>query len=335
MMMGFSNLHVRIPTSPIDSVAIVVLDCVVVVEVERVVDSTSRRPWAIPVDFAVVVVVVVVVVASSPLSSSSSSLRTCSPWTCCYRSRRFLTPSPCAQKNKLFSCTPIHLYTTACDTDSDVTSSRKCRARTDSLPLSGKNTRGSLSLSLSRGSWVLFDNPRTGSPSTKTSSNLAFWLSPRNARTGTPSNRARNFSNTALFLIRWLEEKRKRGKKMFVSFFCLKKAREREKTRKKIASLPPAPRKKASFLPVFGPSYVPILNENMAKSSPLSRNDQTFCCPFPLSGFPQIVSSVSSSSSLLPRRARCSFNSFNAFIFFFFWITQSDFHIIHHARVLL
>lgn len=46
MMMGFSNLHVRIPTSPIDSVAIVVLDCVVVVEVERVVDSTSRRPWA-------------------------------------------------------------------------------------------------------------------------------------------------------------------------------------------------------------------------------------------------------------------------------------------------
>ena len=81
MMMGFSNLHVRIPTSPIDSVAIVVLDCVVVVEVERVVDSTSRRPWAIPVDFAVVVVVVVVVVASSPLSSSSSSLRTRSPWT--------------------------------------------------------------------------------------------------------------------------------------------------------------------------------------------------------------------------------------------------------------
>lgn len=81
MMMGFSNLHVRIPTSPIDSVAIVVLDCVVVVvEVERVVDSTSRRPWAIPVYFAVVVVVV----ASSPLSSSSSSLRTCSPWTCCY-----------------------------------------------------------------------------------------------------------------------------------------------------------------------------------------------------------------------------------------------------------
>ena len=63
MMMGFSNLHVRIPTSPIDSVAIVVLDCVVVVvEVERVVDSTSRRPWAIPVEFAVVVVVVVVVV---------------------------------------------------------------------------------------------------------------------------------------------------------------------------------------------------------------------------------------------------------------------------------
>ena len=84
MMTGFSNLHVRIPTSPIDSVAIVVLDCVVVVvEVERVVDSTTRRPWAIPVDFAVVVVVVVVV-ASSPLSSSSSSLRTCSPWTCCY-----------------------------------------------------------------------------------------------------------------------------------------------------------------------------------------------------------------------------------------------------------
>jgi len=84
MMMGFANLHERIPTSPIDSVAIVVLDCVVVVEVERVVDSTSRRPWAIPVDFVVVVVVVVVVVASSPLSSSSSSLRTCSPWTCCY-----------------------------------------------------------------------------------------------------------------------------------------------------------------------------------------------------------------------------------------------------------
>ena len=83
MMMGFANLHERIPTSPIDSVAIVVLDCVVVVEVERVVDSTSPRPWAIPVDF-VVVVVVVVVVASSPLSSSSSSLRTCSPWTCCY-----------------------------------------------------------------------------------------------------------------------------------------------------------------------------------------------------------------------------------------------------------
>ena len=84
MMMGFANLHERIPTSPIDSVAIVVLDCVVVVEVERVVDSTSPRPWAIPVDFVVVVVVVVVVVASSPLSSSSSSLRTCSPWTCCY-----------------------------------------------------------------------------------------------------------------------------------------------------------------------------------------------------------------------------------------------------------
>ena len=82
MMMGFANLRERIPTSPIDSVSIVVLDCVVVVEVERVVDSTSRRPWAIPVDF--VVVVVVVVVASSPLSSSSSSLRTCSPWTCCY-----------------------------------------------------------------------------------------------------------------------------------------------------------------------------------------------------------------------------------------------------------
>ena len=79
MMMGFANLRERIPTSPIDSVSIVVLDCVVVVEVERVVDSTSRRPWAIPVDFAVVVVV-----ASSPLSSSSSSLRTCSPWTCCY-----------------------------------------------------------------------------------------------------------------------------------------------------------------------------------------------------------------------------------------------------------
>jgi len=76
MMMGFANLHERIPTSPIDSVAIVVLDCVVVVEVERVVDSTSPRPWVIPVDF--------VVVASSPLSSSSSSLRTCSPWTCCY-----------------------------------------------------------------------------------------------------------------------------------------------------------------------------------------------------------------------------------------------------------
>ena len=92
MMMGFANLRERIPTSPIDSVSIVVLDCVVVVEVERVVDSTSRRPWAIPVDFVVVVVVVVVVddddddvvVASSLLSSSSSSLRTCSPWTCCY-----------------------------------------------------------------------------------------------------------------------------------------------------------------------------------------------------------------------------------------------------------
>ena len=41
MMMGFSNLHVRIPTSPIDSVAIVVLDCVVVVEVERVVVFVS------------------------------------------------------------------------------------------------------------------------------------------------------------------------------------------------------------------------------------------------------------------------------------------------------
>jgi hypothetical protein len=193
------------------------------------------------------------------------------------------------------------------------------------LPPSGNNTRGSLSLS--RGSWVLFDNPRTGSPSTKTSSNLAFWLSPRNARTGTPSNRARKFSNTALFLIRWLEEKRKRGKKMFVSFFCLKKSeREPQKSQKKdreIASCLPR-KKSSSFLPVFGPSDVPILNENMAKSSPLSRNDQTFCCPFPFSGF-QIVPSVSSSSSSLPRRARCSFNAFNAFISFFFWITQSDF----------
>jgi hypothetical protein len=209
------------------------------------------------------------------------------------------------------------------------------------LPPSGKNTRGSLSLS--RGSWVLFDNPRTGSPSTKTSSNLAFWLSPRNARTGTPSNRARKFSNTALFLIRWLEEKRKRGKKMFSSFvrwFTLvvlyKHERERdflfEKKRARAAKISekrsrdcllPASKEK-HLLPVFGPSDVPILNENMAKSSPLSRNDQTFCCPFPFSGF-QIVPSVSSSSSSLPRRARCSFNAFNAFISFFFWITQSDF----------
>ena len=75
--------------------------------------------------------------------------------------------------------------------------------------------------------------------------------------------------------------------------------------------------KEKLLLPVFGPSDVPILNENMAKSSPLSRNDQTFCCPFPFSGF-QIVPSVSSSSSSLPRRARCSFNAFNAFISFFF-----------------
>ena len=82
--------------------------------------------------------------------------------------------------------------------------------------------------------------------------------------------------------------------------------------------------KEKLLLPVFGPSDVPILNENMAKSSPLSRNDQTFCCPFPISGF-RIVPSVSSSSSSLPRRARCSFNAFNAFISFFFWITQSDF----------
>jgi hypothetical protein len=65
------------------------------------------------------------------------------------------------------------------------------------------------------------------------------------------------------------------------------------------------------------------LNENMAKSSPLSRNDQTFCCPFPFSGF-QIVSSVSSSSSLLPRRARCSSSSTPSSLFF--WITQSAFH---------
>ena len=81
MMMGFSNLHVRIPTSPIDSVAIVVLDCVVVVvEVERVVDSTSRRPWAIPVDFAVVVVVV----ALSSSSCSSGSFPTMWPGASLY-----------------------------------------------------------------------------------------------------------------------------------------------------------------------------------------------------------------------------------------------------------
>jgi len=212
------------------------------------------------------------------------------------------------------------------------------------LPPSGKNTRGSLSLS--RGSWVLFDNPRTGSPSTKTSSNLAFWLSPRNARTGTPSNRARKFSNTALFLIRWLEEKRKRGKKMFSSssfvgllwlfyistrereIFCLKKSEREQKSQKKDREMCLLPASKEKLLlPVFGPSDVPILNENMAKSSPLSRNDQTFCCPFPFSGF-QIVPSVSSSSSSLPRRARCSFNAFNAFIFFFFGLhsqPQSDF----------
>lgn len=104
-----------------------------------------------------------------------------------------------------------------------------------------------------------------------------------------------------------------------------KSEREPQKSQKKnreIASC--LPRKKSSLLPVFGPSDVPILNENMAKSSPLSRNDQTFCCPFPFSGF-QIVPSVSSSSSSLPRRARCSCNAFNAFISFFFWITQSDF----------
>ena len=225
------------------------------------------------------------------------------------------------------------------------------------MPPSGKNTRGSLSLSLSRGSWVLFDNPRTGSPSTKTSSNLAFWLSPRNARTGTPSNRAREFSNTALFIIRWLEEKRKRGKKMFSSFvrwFTLvvlyKHERERDflfeksegepqKSQKKDREIASCLPRKKSLLPVFGPSYVPILNENMAKSSPLSRNDQTFCCPFPFSGF-KIVSSVSSSSSSLPRRARCSFNSFNAFISFFFGLrvlvhSQIISIIIRHPRVVV
>ena len=99
------------------------------------------------------------------------------------------------------------------------------------------------------------------------------------------------------------------------------------------------PASKEKLLPVFGPSYVPILNENMAKSSPLSRNDQTFCCPFPFSGF-QIVSSVSSSSSSLPRRARCSFNSFNAFISFFFGLrvlvhSQIISIIIRHPRVVV
>ena len=103
-----------------------------------------------------------------------------------------------------------------------------------------------------------------------------------------------------------------------------KRAESRKNLRKKIARLL-LPASKEKLLPVFGPSYVPILNENMAKSSPLSRNDQTFCCPFPFPGF-QIVSSVSSSSSSLPRRARCSFNSFNAFIFFFFWNTQSEYY---------
>ena len=95
------------------------------------------------------------------------------------------------------------------------------------------------------------------------------------------------------------------------------------------------PASKEKLLPVFGPSYVPILNENMAKSSPLSRNDQTFCCPFPFSGFPQIVSSVSSSSSSLPRRARCSFNAFNAFISFFFGLHSQISNIIHHPRVVV
>ena len=121
---------------------------------------------------------------------------------------------------------------------------------------------------------------------------------------------------------------------MFVSFFCLKKSeREPQKSQKKdreIASCLPR-KKSSSFLPVFGPSDVPILNENMAKSSPLSRNDQTFCCPFPFSGF-QIVPSVSSSSSSLPRRARCSFNSFNAFISFFLDYTV---RLLSTTRVLL
>ena len=123
------------------------------------------------------------------------------------------------------------------------------------------------------------------------------------------------------------------------SFFCLKKSeREPQKSQKKDREIASCLPRKKSLLPVFGPSYVPILNENMAKSSPLSRNDQTFCCPFPFSGF-QIVSSVSSSSSSLPRRARCSFNSFNAFISFFFWITstrtQSDYFHYYPPRVLL
>ena len=114
-----------------------------------------------------------------------------------------------------------------------------------------------------------------------------------------------------------------------------KSEREPQKSQKKnreIASC--LPRKKSSLLPVFGPSDVPILNENMAKSSPLSRNDQTFCCPFPFSGF-QIVPSVSSSSSSLPRRARCSCNAFNAFISFFFGLHSQISNIIHHPRVVV
>ena len=109
--------------------------------------------------------------------------------------------------------------------------------------------------------------------------------------------------------------------------FCLKKSESRKKREKRsrdcLESL--EHERKLLFL-----DYLPILNENMAKSSPLSRNDQTFCCPFPVSVF-QIVPSVSSASSLLPRRARCS-SSFNSFIFFF-WITQSSqiSVIIHHA----
>ena len=92
--------------------------------------------------------------------------------------------------------------------------------------------------------------------------------------------------------------------------------------------------KEKLLLPVFGPSDVPILNENMAKSSPLSRNDQTFCCPFPISGF-RIVPSVSSSSSSLPRRARCSFNAFNAFISFFFLDYTVRFPILSTTRVVV